>query len=435
MNAIEVSGVTKTYRLYNSPGDRVREVFSLAGKKRHHEFHALRDITLNVGRGETVGIIGQNGSGKSTLLKIITGVVRPTTGIAKVNGRVSSLLELGAGFNPEFTGRDNVYMNGALMGLSYREMERKISEIAAFADIGEFIDQPVRTYSSGMYTRLAFAAAINVDPDILIIDEILSVGDENFQSKCRKKIQDMRESGKTILLVSHDMFMVENLCNRVYLLDHGRSIYEGEPVAVLPAYRRILQGQSVSGGLRVGAEQNAMRVELKVGEGSESSEFRRWGTKDVEITHVYFNNSEGKKILHHTLKTNDRLVVRIEYTTHKRICRPVFGVAIHRDDGIDLVRSNTRWGCVDVPDLEGPGAIEYVVDALPLLPGKYLFSASISDYDIFVPYDLWDRCLSFTVERAESIKQRAGIFCVENRWRVIENGGGKRGADGPTITG
>ncbi|MBI5198285.1 MAG: ABC transporter ATP-binding protein [Nitrospirae bacterium] len=416
MNAIKVDGVTKIYRLYHSPRERLKELFSRRGKKHHHEFHALRDISFTVETGETVGIIGQNGSGKSTLLKIITGVIQPTGGAVKVNGRVSSLLELGAGFNPEFTGRDNVFMNGALMGFSQKEMERKFAEIAAFADIGEFVDQPVRTYSSGMYTRLAFSAAINVDPDILIIDEILSVGDENFQSKCRQKIQELRRSGKTILLVSHDMFTVENLCGKVCLLDHGRCLMEGKPVDVIPAYKNIMQSKPVAGQGGSGP-----LTHVVVEASGAQREFKRWGTKDVEITDVYFINNERDPVSEVILEPNGKLSVRIEYTAHKRIVRPVFGIAIHRDDGIDVNRSNTRMSRLDIPYIEGKGAIEYAVDRLPLLPGKFHFTASVSDYDVFIPYDLWYKCLSFSVSQTESVEERVGIVHLDSQWNFLRS--------------
>src|SRR3990172_6351251 len=205
MTVIDVENLTKVYRLYHSPKDRLRELISLKSKKYHHEFYALNDVTFGVEKGEIVGIIGQNGSGKSTLLKMICGILRPTNGSVKVNGRISSLLEFGAGFNPEFTGRENVYMNGALIGFSKDEMERRFPDIEEFADIGEFIGQPVKSYSSGMLVRLAFACAINVDPDIMVIDEALAVGDIQFQQKCMFHLEQLRKDNTTILFVSHDI--------------------------------------------------------------------------------------------------------------------------------------------------------------------------------------------------------------------------------------
>ncbi len=224
MTAINVVNLTKIYRLYRSPKDRLRELISLTGEKYHHEFYALNDVSFAVEKGETVGIIGQNGSGKSTLLKMICGVLRPTNGSVEVNGRISSLLELGAGFNPEFTGRENVYMNGALMGFTREEMERRFPEIEEFAAIGEFIDQPVKAYSSGMYVRLAFSAAVHIDPEILIVDEALAVGDMYFQAKCMIRMKKMIDDGVTMLFVSHDMGAVKSLCQKCAYLEGGQLV-------------------------------------------------------------------------------------------------------------------------------------------------------------------------------------------------------------------
>lgn len=406
MSSIEVQGITKIYRLYGSPRDRLKELFGPAGRKYHHEFYALRDLSLSVETGETIGIIGQNGSGKSTLLKILTGVIRPTSGSVRVSGRVSSLLELGAGFNPEFTGRDNVYMNGALMGFSRREMDRRLPDIVAFADIGEYINQPVRTYSSGMYMRLAFSAAINVDPDILIIDEILSVGDENFQSKCRQKIQEFRQKGGTVLLVSHQMITIENICNRVYLLDHGRLRAEGKPSEVIPVYKKILQG---------GPE----AVPYRPHEESVPDNFKRWGTKNIEITNVYFRNRNNERVIYNDLRPNEELVVVIEFSADREVERPVFGVAIYRDDGVQVLGTNTKAIGFNIASVQGKGAIEYVVDRLPLIPGKFFLSVSVSDSDIFVAYDLWHHCLSFRIIQSDLVKDRVGVVHLNGKWKLL----------------
>ncbi|HTN44078.1 MAG TPA: ABC transporter ATP-binding protein, partial [Nitrospiria bacterium] len=227
MNAIEVNNLTKIYKLYSSPKDRLKEI--LTRKKHHHDFYALNDVSFTIEKGQTVGIIGQNGSGKSTLLQIICGVLQPTCGSVRANGRIAALLELGAGFNPEFTGRENVYMNGALMGFSREDMDRRFPEIEAFAEIGEFIDQPVKTYSSGMYVRLAFSSAVNIDPEILVVDEALSVGDMYFQHRCISRMESFRAEGKTIVLVTHDINLVKSFCDKAVLMDHGRVFDSGDP--------------------------------------------------------------------------------------------------------------------------------------------------------------------------------------------------------------
>ena len=239
--AISVKNLSKSYRMYPSPAERLKEMLHPFGKKYHRDFWALRDISFEVKKGECIGIIGRNGSGKSTLLQLLCGVLPPTEGEVKVNGRISALLELGAGFNPEFSGRENVYMNGALMGFTKEEMDDRFDAIAGFADIGDFIEQPVRTYSSGMYVRLAFACAVNVDPDILIVDEALAVGDIRFQQRCYAKFESFRESGKTILFVSHSLDSIKMYCSRAALLDGGRVIEEGQPKEVVNKYLKIMR--------------------------------------------------------------------------------------------------------------------------------------------------------------------------------------------------
>lgn len=238
--AISVRNLTKTYRLFNHPGDRIKQFFSFGMKRYHRGFTALNDLSFDIGKGETVGIIGRNGSGKSTLLQIICGILKPTSGVVQVNGRISALLELGAGFNPEFTGRENAYFQGALMGLSDAQMGERFDDIAAFADIGEFIDQPVRTYSSGMFVRLAFAVAVHVDPDILVVDEALAVGDALFQKRCYKRLQQMQSGGLTLVLVSHDHELVRNMTQRALLLDQGVALSWGDTKEVTYHYRKML---------------------------------------------------------------------------------------------------------------------------------------------------------------------------------------------------
>lgn len=240
---IEIKDVTKTYKLYNKPSDRLRENFSITHKNYHRDHDALQGISLDVYKGECVGIIGTNGSGKSTLLKIVTGVVAPTSGTLEIKGKISALLELGAGFNQEYTGIENIYLNGTMVGFTKEEMDGKLQSIIDFADIGEFINQPVKTYSSGMFARLAFAVAINVDPDILIVDEALSVGDIFFQSKCYQKFMDLKEAGKTILFVSHDLGSIIKYCDRSLLIHHGKQIAVGKSSEIVDIYKKILVNQ------------------------------------------------------------------------------------------------------------------------------------------------------------------------------------------------
>lgn len=239
--AISVRGLTKTFRLFGHPGDRIKQFFSLGFKQYHREFTALKDVSFDIKKGETVGIIGRNGSGKSTLLQLICGILKPTSGSVQVHGRISALLELGAGFNPEFTGRENIYFQGALMGFTQVQMEERFDEIAAFADIGEFIDQPVRVYSSGMFLRLAFAVAVHVEPDILVVDEAIAVGDPGFRARCFRRIAELRKSGGTILLVSHDIEQITWLCQRVIWLDEGVQLSNGLSESVAAQFQQFLK--------------------------------------------------------------------------------------------------------------------------------------------------------------------------------------------------
>lgn len=417
MIAIELNNLTKIYRLYNSPKDRLRELINLTGRKFHHDFHALNDVSFTVKKGQTVGIIGQNGSGKSTLLKLISGVLQPSSGNLKVNGRISSLLELGAGFNPEFTGRENVYMNGALMGFNKEEMERRFPDIEAFAEIREFIDQPVKKYSSGMFMRLAFAAAINVDPDILIIDEILAVGDLNFQSKCLQKLQELRQTGKTILFVSHDLNILENICIKVYLLHKGKCLMEGKPSDVIPIYRRLLSGEEISDHPVSGKSDIVLSSDFKGIRNHVKQSFSRWGTKEVEITNVSFYDKE-EQIVNGIFRTNEGFIARIEFIAHRKVNQPVFGIAIFSEDGTYINGSNTKVNNYYIPAIEGKGVIEYFVEVLPLLQGKYFFTASVSDYDIFVPYDIWHKCLYFTIVQSEPFSGQTGTLYLANKWHL-----------------
>ena len=255
--AIQVRDVSKIYKLYHRPSDRLIDTFGLPGRKKFKEHRALNHVSFEVKKGETLGIIGTNGSVKSTVLKIITGVLGPTEGDVVIDGRISALLELGAGFNMEYTGRQNVYLNGMMMGFSNEEIDAKLQDILDFADIGEFADQPVKTYSSGMFVRLAFAVAINIDPEILIVDEALSVGDVFFQAKCYKKFDEFKKQGKTILFVSHDLGSVVKYCDRVVLLNKGDKLDEGLPKDMVGLYKRVLLGQTKEAQEKMLARVNA----------------------------------------------------------------------------------------------------------------------------------------------------------------------------------
>jgi len=343
--ALRVEGVSKQYRIYHRPVDRLKESLTRGHWKTHREFWALHDISFEVDAGATTGIIGPNGSGKSTLLQIITGTLEPTHGAVWHEGRIAALLELGAGFNPEFTGIENVFMNASLMGLSKAETERLLPEIASFAEIGEFIHQPLKMYSSGMYIRLAFAAAVAVSPQILIIDEALSVGDAVFQHRCTRRIKEMQEAGTTILFVSHDPGAIRALCSRVILLNAGRMEADGPPADVLDRYQKLIMAQEAAYAeaqlARVQETPPAVSV-AGVGEEHEvTPQFTyRHGNLYAEILRVDLLDASGRPI---TMVESGQLVhLRVRVVFHEDLEDPVYGFVIRNRHGINLYGTNTK---------------------------------------------------------------------------------------------
>ncbi|OHD14692.1 MAG: hypothetical protein A2086_16790 [Spirochaetes bacterium GWD1_27_9] len=324
--SVTVSNVSKCYKLYDKPIDRLKESLNPFRKKYHKDFYALKDLNLEVKKGQTLGIIGQNGSGKSTLLKILTGVLTPSSGQFNVNGKVSALLELGTGFNPEFTGIENVYFNGTILGYSRKEMERKFDDIVAFAEIGDFINQPVRTYSSGMFVRLAFSVAVNVDPDILIVDEALSVGDAYFAVKCMNKMRKFKEDGKTIIFVSHDPGAVRTLCERAILLEKGKIVDEGDPDKVFNYYNTLISLK------REREEEKTYTQEQR------DLLRKRTGNKRVEITNIKIFNQND--IDTDTFISGEKITLKMEVKINERIENPTFGIAIRDRLGNDIFGVN-----------------------------------------------------------------------------------------------
>lgn len=367
--AISVKNLSKSYRLYKNPAERLKELLHPFGKKYHRNFWALRDINLEIPKGTTFGIIGQNGSGKSTLLQVMTGILQPTTGSVKVNGRVSALLELGSGFNPEFTGRENAFMGGAIMGISREEMEERFDEIAAFADIGDFIEQPVKTYSSGMYVRLAFSVAINVDPDILVVDEVLAVGDMRFQKKCMEKLDDFRDMGKTIIFCSHDMHAVGELCKTAYWIDSGSIHDSGEPAKVISSYVSFLS--------RANGYRSPQFVEQH--EQKKSPNYYVRNSDEVEITKVSIFDDEGKE--RDVFYTGENLIFEVEYIAKNGIKDPNYSVILFRHDRTPIAITKTNY-FKELPKtgfIEGRKIFRVILENIRLNRGKYTFGISVWD--------------------------------------------------------
>lgn len=357
-SAISVKNLSKKYRRFANTADTLKELLHPFGKKYHDEFWALKGVSFEVKKGETIGLIGRNGSGKSTLLQVLCGILQPTSGTVRVSGRVAALLELGAGFSPDFSGRENVYMNGALMGLTRQEMDERFSLIAEFAEIGDFMEQPVKTYSSGMYVRLAFAVAINVDPDILIVDEALSVGDIKFQAKCFRKLEEFQNAGKTMIIVTHSMEQIVRHCTRAVLVDGGNVLAEGEPLAVSNIYMDLLFGKEPalktgarkadatvdadSGATSKDAVENFLRSgdDRFTGRKSYNKNEYRWGDRTAEIIdYLVVSGSEADPAL---CRSFEELKLHLKIRFHKEVEFPIVGLIIKTVDGITICSKSSK---------------------------------------------------------------------------------------------
>ena len=396
---IDVNNVSKIYKLYDRPIDRLKEGLSITHKNYHTDHIALNNINLKVGKGECVGIIGTNGSGKSTLLKIITGVVNPTNGNVQVNGKISALLELGAGFNMEYTGIENIYLNGTMMGFSDEEMKSKIKDIIEFAEIGDFINQPVKNYSSGMFARLAFAISINVDPDILIVDEALSVGDIFFQSKCFRKFNEFKEKGKTILFVSHDMGSILKYCERCLLIHHGNQIAVGKSKDIVDIYKKILANQYDENEEKVVNTSIDDKDYLLDGTLWKDSLINNpncveYGEKEAEI--IDYAIVDDKKLISSSINKNTEFSIRWKVRFNKKIKNPIFAFTIKDKKGTEITGSNTMLEGKTIPEVEeGQEVIVSFKQVMSLQGGQYLLSLACTGYEmdeLKIYHRLYDVC-------------------------------------------
>ena len=432
--AIQVQDVSKVYRLYDKPIDRLKESLSLSHKNYHKDFFALNRISFQVKKGETVGIIGTNGSGKSTILKIITGVLTPTSGKVQVEGVISALLELGAGFNMDYTGIENIYMNGTMMGFSRREMEEKLQDILDFADIGDFVYQPVKTYSSGMFVRLAFALAINVEPEILIVDEALSVGDVFFQSKCYRRMEEIRQNGTTILMVTHDMGSVIKYCDRVVLLNKGNFIAEGVPGEMVDLYKKILANQMDD------LEEELQEMNDFSGEMSgltDQNQAEKRSAKDGKVRnglmkeHLTINPNrteygDGRAEIYDLGMFDERgnltnLLLKGEYFTIREKIRfrtdiqaPIFTYTIKDKKGAELSGTNTMFEGADIRPVKAGD--EYEVNfrqKMTLQGGEYLLSMSCTGFEQG-EHTVYHRLYDIANITVISNKNTVGIYDMES---------------------
>ena len=365
--AVRLRGLTKTYKLYHSPRDRLKEAFHPWGRQFHRPFNALNGIDLEIPPATTVGIIGRNGSGKSTLLQCICGIIPPTSGSVEVHGRIAALLELGAGFNPEFSGRDNLYINAAILGLSREQVEARIDDILAFADIGDFIDQPVRSYSSGMYVRLAFAVAIHVDPEILIVDEALAVGDIHFQARCFDRFHQFREQGVTVIFVTHDLNMVTRYCDTGYLLSHGQIVASGEPRSVVADYRKLETGHTTVTGGQPSLENQAAHVFDR------NPYETRYGNNRASISGggLYDHEDNAVQVVH----SGEVYRISFEVVFAETVKDPVFAFTIKDARGTEIAGTNTHFSRVETGEFSAGDRVRIDFEqAIPLSAGEYLLS-------------------------------------------------------------
>jgi ABC-type polysaccharide/polyol phosphate transport system ATPase subunit len=415
MTAIRFDQVSKRFILRRDRPRSFQELFldliRFKGSFSREPMWALRDVSFTIEPGEVVGLIGPNGAGKSTALKLMARILEPTSGSIEINGQVGALLELGAGFHHELTGRENVYLNGSLLGFSRSKMERIFTEILRFSEMERFIDVPVKHYSSGMYMRLAFSIAINIEPDVLLVDEVLAVGDQAFQMRCLDRIDEMRRRGIAIVLVTHELDTVRELCHRAIWLDDGQIQAEGSVDLVLQRYTDSVYARDEEHSL--GSEQET----IEEGEEGEEEELSwRWGSREGEILGVQILDSQGveRKIF----RTGDTLVVRLYFDAKQRIEEPMFGLAFYHSNGCHISGPNTVFSGVEIEAIEGKGYIDYIVDSLPLLEGSYLVSASLYDYKGVYCYDFHHLVYGFRVRPSEATKEKYGMFLIPSRWRL-----------------
>lgn len=417
--AIQVEHLNKMYKLYDKPMDRLKESLGLSRQKKYKEHYALRDVSLTVRRGETVGIIGTNGSGKSTILKIITGVLNPTGGNVEVNGRISALLELGAGFNMEYSGLENVYLNGTMIGFSREEIDEKLDDILNFADIGEFIHQPVKTYSSGMFVRLAFAVAINIEPEILIVDEALSVGDVFFQAKCYRKFEEFKKMGKTILFVSHDLGSISKYCDRVILLNKGVKLREGKPREIIDIYKKVLVNQFT--------EEDDGQEEEKALAAQSVEKSTAWkdsmllnpevqsygdGRADIEDFGVFDETGSITNTVYKMKEFSVRLRVRFQ----QAIQNPIFAFSLKDLKGTELSGTNTVIEKLDTGTVRAGEAVEIQFSqVMRLQGGQYLLQLGCTGFENGDNFVVYHRLYDVSCIQVVADKTTVGYFDMDSK--------------------
>ena len=423
--AITVDHVSKKFRLYRDRASSLKEMVTRRFTSRYEEFWAVNDVDIRIKRGQTFGLIGHNGSGKSTLLRLMAGIHPPTSGTITSHGRISALLELGAGFHPDLTGRENIYLNGSILGLSRKEVDQVIDRIISFAGLEAFIDSPVKVYSSGMYVRLGIAVAVHVEPEILFIDEVIAVGDEEFQRRCFDHLYKLRRQGVTIVLVSHAHSLMQTMCDEVAWLDHGRLVEIGDPNTVVKHY---IEAVNVTEGERLDAEAGLAGsdgAEGADGEDGRGATRRQSSDASARIVKVDVLGQDGRPT--RVAGAGDAMSIRLHFDVGEPIDDPTFSVGIDHDSGQNLAGTNTVFHQAATGRVEGRGHIDFVIPKLPLLPGTYRIDAAISDKSMMHTFDHRLEEVTFHVQPGSS-PERSGLIDLGGHWE----GPVLRGSLGPS---
>ncbi len=426
-NAIEVKDVVKKFKIYFDKGHTLKEKTLFRGRRKYEERKVLNGISFEVKKGEAVGLVGSNGCGKSTTLKLLTKIMYPDSGQIEMCGRVSSLIELGAGFHPDMSGRENIYINASIFGLSKKEIDSRMEDIITFSGLRDYLDNPVRTYSSGMYMRLAFSVAINVDADILLIDEILAVGDANFQAKCFDKLREIQFHGTTIVIVAHDTSAIEGFCSKAVWINQGKIAAQGKAGEVVDAYLAFMNGKKIEElhkmeelhehkikDLHKEEKRKKDRKEIKQKEAktNETEDTNHFGRMDIQIDRAEMINENGEAAT--IFQTGEYLKINIYYKVIKPLTEYVFGVGIYNLNGETLYGNNTQLDHIRIPHTNNEGCVIFHLKTLPLLSGKYILNVGIVDTD-GTPLDFYRNYCTFDVVSKD---RSTGYFSIEHSWEI-----------------
>lgn len=414
-NAIEICDVKKSFKVYKDRGNMLKEMVIFAERRKFEIHEVLKGISFTVRKGEAVGLIGQNGCGKSTTLKLLTKIIYPDSGSIEMKGRVSSLIELGAGFHPDMSGRENIYINASIFGLNRNEIAKRIDDIIAFSELEEYIDNPVRTYSSGMYMRLAFSVAINVDADILLIDEILAVGDANFQAKCFNKLREIKASGTTIVIVSHSLGQIEQICERSIWIHNGKIWEQGSPREVHPVYLDYMGQKRLEIAKHEEEKQTDLSDDLEAISTKAAFEKnkKRWGNGMARIQNIEILNEEGLEST--VFETGKNITIKLQYCVKQRVEEAVIGIGFYRTDGVYIYGVNTRLDKINEFCLEKDGVAKIILKNVNLMPGQYTIDFALES-GLGIPVDYYREAKKIEFF---TTKEDVGLVRIEHEWEIV----------------